>query len=202
LDARACHLSRSGAVDWSALLNLMAVAAQHGKNPFGEAVHVQERLFTVKPIFLGVEESLKHPLVPCNLHTDAERARHVKRLVREMLNSRGEWEPVPAPTERLLREIYVRQMSRLSAPSPDETTNIEPGKMLVLRSILTEPIALEKVGHGSLVVLKEENGLKTYGRAVTVAERLHDDRVLIAKWIRRMTNWNGRQAPFAVWQEQ
>src|SRR5213082_4011949 len=57
LDARACHLSRSGAVDWSALLNLMAVAAQHGKDPFSEAVHVQERLFTVKPIFLGVEES-------------------------------------------------------------------------------------------------------------------------------------------------
>jgi len=202
LDARACHLSRSGAVDWSALLNLMAVAAQQGKDPFGEAVHVQERLFTVKPIFLGVEESLKHPVVPCNLHTDAERARHVKRLVREMLNSRGEWETVPAPTEKPLREINVGQASRLSPSLPDETANIETGKMPVLRSILTEPLALEKVGHGSLVVLKEENGLKTYGRAVAVAERLSEDRVLIAKWIRRMTNWNGRQAPFAVWQEQ
>ncbi len=31
---------------------------------------------------------------------------------------------------------------------------------------------------------------------------MNDDRVLIAKWIRRMTNWNGRQAPFAVWQEK
>jgi len=28
------------------------------------------------------------------------------------------------------------------------------------------------------------------------------DRVLIAKWIRRMTNWNGRQAPLAVWQDK
>ena len=107
LDARPCHLSRSGAVDWSALLNLMAVAAQQGKDPFTEAVHVQERLFTVKPIFLGVEESLKHPVVPCNLHTDAERARHVRKFVREMLNSHGEWEPVPAPTEKPLREIVV-----------------------------------------------------------------------------------------------
>jgi len=202
LDARACHLSRSGAVDWSALLNLMAVAAQQGKDPFGEAVRVQERLFTVKPIFLGVEESLKHPVVPCNLHTDAERARHVKRLVREMLNSRGEWETVPTPTEKPLREINVGQASRLSPSLPDKTANIETGKMPVLRSILTEPIALEKVDHGSLVVLKEENGQKFYGRAVAVAERLSDDRVLIAKWIRRMTNWNGRQAPFAVWQEQ
>jgi len=202
LDARACHLSRSGAVDWSALLNLMAVAAQQGKDPFGEAVRVQERLFTVKPIFLGVEESLKHPVVPCNLHTDAERARHVKRLVREMLNSRGEWETVPTPTEKPLREINVGQASRLSPSLPDKTANVETGKMPVLRSILTESIALEKVGHGSLVVLKEENGQKFYGRAVAVAERLSDDRVLIAKWIRRMTNWNGRQAPFAVWQEQ
>src|SRR5213078_2326292 len=95
LDARPCHLSRSGAVDWSALLNLMSLAAQQGRNPFAEAVRVQERLFTVKPIFLGVEESMKHPDVPCGLHTDAERARHVRKLVREMLNSRGEWEAYP-----------------------------------------------------------------------------------------------------------
>src|SRR2546425_6544213 len=60
LDARPCHLSRSGAVDWAALLNLMEVAAQHGRDPFREAVQVQERLFTMKPIFLGVEEALKH----------------------------------------------------------------------------------------------------------------------------------------------
>ena len=220
LDARACHLSRSGAVDWSALLNLMAVAAQHGKNPFREAVHVQERLFTVKPIFLGVEESLKHPVVPCNLHTDAERARHVKKLVREMLNSRGEWEAVPAPTEKLLKEIFVgarphpsplpqemekdlnasERLETAAANSVAENRRQDAGS--TLRPVLAEPIALEKVGHGALVVVQEENGLKTYGRAVTVAERLNDDRVLIAKWIRRMTNWNGRQAPLAVWQDK
>jgi superfamily II DNA/RNA helicase len=200
LDARACHLSRSGAVDWSALLNLMAVAAEHGREPFADAVRVQERLFTVKPIFLGVEESLKHPVVPCNLHTDAERARHVRKFVREMLNSRGEWEPVPAPTEKPLREINVlpascRQFSSDATSSPQDVGS-------ALRSILTEPAALEKIGHGSLVVLKEEDGVKTYGRASTVADRLNDDRVLIAKWVRRLTNWNGRQAPFAVWQER
>ena len=83
LDAHPCHLSRSGAVDWSALLGLMAVAAQHGRDPFREAVRTQERLFTTKPIVLGVEESLRHPEVPCGLHTDAERARHVRKRVRE-----------------------------------------------------------------------------------------------------------------------
>lgn len=186
LDARPCHLSRSGAVDWSALLNLMAVAAQNGLDPFTEAVRAQERLFTVKPIFLGVEESLKHPVVPCNLHTDAERARHVRKLVREMLNSRGEWEPVATTHEKLLKEIVVI--------SPET----EPARQ---RSVLTEPAALEKVGHGNLVVLSEENGIKIYGRSITVAEKLTDDRVLIAKWIRRMTNWNGRQAPTSIWEQ-
>src|SRR5882757_10632856 len=37
LDARPCHLSRSGAVDWSALLNLMSGAAERGLDPFREA---------------------------------------------------------------------------------------------------------------------------------------------------------------------
>src|SRR3989440_6296594 len=83
LDARACHLSRSGAVDWGALLGLMSAAARQERDPFREAVRVQERLFTTKPIFLGVEESLRHPDTPCGLRTDAERARHVRSRVRQ-----------------------------------------------------------------------------------------------------------------------
>jgi superfamily II DNA/RNA helicase len=235
LDARPCHLSRSGAVDWSALLNLMAAAAHHGRDPFTEAVRVQERLFTVKPIFLGVEESLKHPVVPCDLHTDAERARHVRKLVHEMLNSRGEWEPIGALQEKPLGEIVVGSTGLrpvvssvppetlagsqtagdpVAAAEPTDATNAIPRgaelngpearftqQVVELRSVLTEPAALEKIGHGTLVVLNEQNGLKTYGRAITVAERLNDNRVLIAKWIRRLTNWNGRQAPFSIWEQ-
>ena len=33
---------------------------------------------------------------------------------------------------------------------------------------------------------------------MTVADRLNDDRVLLTKWVRRLTNWNGRQAPLAA----
>src|SRR5437899_361723 len=95
LDAHPSHLSRSSAVDWSALLGLMTVAAQQGRDPFREAVRAQERLFTTKPIFLGVEESLRHADTPCGLKTDAERARHVRKRVREMQNSDGEWEIMP-----------------------------------------------------------------------------------------------------------
>jgi hypothetical protein len=67
---------------------------------------------------------------------------------------------------------------------------------------LSEPAALEKVGTGTLVVLSEENGEKIYGRSLTVAEKLNDHTVIIAKWIRRLTNWSGRQAPVAVWQDK
>ena len=175
------QLSRSGLVDWGALLGLMAAAEEAGLEPFAEAVRVQERLFTAKPIFLGVEQSLKHPETPCGLKTDAERARHVRQRVREMLDSRGEWEPVPKAVEVALKEIKV-------GPA--------------LRSILTEPAALEKVGTGTLVVLEETAEGRIYGRAVTVAERLDGNQVRLAKWIRRLTNWSGRQAPMAVWQSK
>lgn len=177
-----CHLSRSGLVDWSALLGIMNAAAQHEREPFAEAVRVQERLFSSKPIFLGVEQSLKHPDTPCGLKTDAERARHVRKHVREMLNSRGQWEPYPTPAPRPLREIFVMQPK--------------------LRSVLTEPAALEKVGSGNLVVLSEDGEGKIHGRGITVAERLNHDRILLAKWIRRLTNWQGRQAPLSLWNEK
>ena len=69
-------------------------------------------------------------------------------------------------------------------------------------SVLSLPAALEKVGTGTLCVLSEDEHGKTYGRALTVADRLGQDRVLLAKWIRRLTNWNGRQVPLAVWEEK
>src|SRR6185436_15635783 len=75
--------------------------------PFRAAVRAQERLFTTKPIFLGVEESLKNPSAPCGLATDAERARHVRQRVVEMLNSRGVWQPLPAPSDVPLRDVKV-----------------------------------------------------------------------------------------------
>ena len=188
LDARSGHLSRSGAVDWSALLGLMQTAAEQGRDPFLEAVRAQERLFTTKPIFLGVEESLKHPETPCGLHTDAERARHVRRRQREILNSCNEWETYPALVEKPLREIFVKDHPQPGAP---------------IHSALTNQTALEKVGTGMLVVLEEHSdGTRIYGRASTVADILNADRVIIAKWVRRMTNWNGRQAEMSVWQEK
>jgi hypothetical protein len=68
--------------------------------------------------------------------------------------------------------------------------------------VLTEPAALEKVGVGTLCVLSETEDGRIYGRVITVADRLNDDRVVLAKWIRRLTGWSSRQAPMAVWNEK
>ena len=202
LDAHPCHLSRSGAVDWAALLGLMAAAAQHGRDPFVEAVRTQERLFTTKPIFLGVEESLRHPNVPCGLRTDAERARHVRKRVRELLNSRGEYEPYPAPIPVPVREIRMPRARGSGAPLSADTqhatcTTPQPPTLI---PILGVPAALERVGTGTLCVLSEDGEGKAYGRALTVADRLGHERILLAKWIRRLTNWNTRQVPLAAWE--
>jgi superfamily II DNA/RNA helicase len=205
-DAYVTHLSRSGLVDWSALLSIMAGAADQGKEPFAEAVKVQQRLFTTKPIFLGVEHALKHPETPCGLKTDSERARHVRRKIRQMRNSRGEWELMPRPTEHLLRDIMAGSSlpQALSGPAEDASPPASPAAppLPVLRPVLSEPVALQKVGQGKLCELFEQNGQKIYGRAVTVAELLHRDRVLLAKWIRRLTNWTGRQVPRSMWDQK
>src|SRR6185369_9806017 len=62
--------------------------------------------------------------------------------------------------------------------------------------------ALEKVGQGMLCLVGEENGQKIYGRCTTIAERAGHDRVILVKWVRRLTNWNGRQATLEQWKEK
>jgi len=215
LDAHPCHLSRSGSVDWAALLGIMTAAAEHGRDPFAQAVQVQERLFTTKPIFLGVEECLRHPHVPCGLRTDAERARHVRKRVREMLNSRGEWEPMSHWVPKPLKEIVVPRTDDKAAIAGEQAavegdgehaqgkTPLRTGNAAsTLIPALSVPDALERVGTGTLCVLADSPEGKVYGRSLTVAERLNQERVLIAKWIRRLTNWTGRQAPLPVWEQK
>jgi superfamily II DNA/RNA helicase len=249
LDAHPAQITRNGMVDWAALLGIMRTAARQGREPFAEAVRVQERLFTARPIVLGIEESLRHPDVPCQLKTDPERARHVRRQVRELYNSRGEWEPWPALSEQPLQRVRVGPRAPAQPSGSPPTANIAPADLAAasafsdvpptpagtstpattptstltpapdgashptapspdptstptLRPALSDPEALERAGNGDLVVLEETNGVRIYGRALTVADRLPGDRLFMAKWVRRMTGWNGRQVPMALWRER
>ncbi len=220
-DAHAAHLARSGLVDWNALLGLMTAAAAQGRDPFSEAVRVQERLFTTKPILLGVEESMRNPVVPCGLKTDAERARHVRKRVRQMLNSRGEWEVTPTPVEKAVREVRVMgpipesvlnllkfsspgegPKSKVQGPRSEADAVVKPFPAIVLRPLLSSPEGLEKIGQGVLCIFSEEGGEKIYGRSTTVAERAGHDRVHLVKWVRRLTNWHGREATLVQWRER
>jgi hypothetical protein len=215
-DGRPNHLARGGLVDWGALLGVMAVAAGQGLEPFAEAVRVQQRLFTTKPIVLGVEEALKNRDAPCGLMTDAERARHVRHRVRQMLNSRGEWQDFPREQERKLGEVFAFKRApsenatateglKNKAPDaagPREKVLLDSNGTPELRPALTEQAPLEKAGTGGISALSEENGVKTFGRALTVAEIPADGRVLLAKWVRRLTNWHGRTASLAEWHEK
>ena len=211
-DAHAAHLARNGMVDWSALLSVMHAAARRGRPPFPEAVRVQERLFTVKPIFLGVEAALRHPDAPCGLATDAERARHVRRRLREFRNSHGEWERWPILREVPVGEVKIAGRERGAPDANDgngnpagtglETAEALRPAPLALRPALSEPAALERVGVGTLVMLAEDNGRPTFGRALTVAERLPDGRIIMAKWVRRLTNANGRTTTAGTWREK
>ena len=132
LDARPGHLSRGGLVDWNALLGLMDAAAEQGRDPFQQAVRIQERLFTTKPIALGVEESLRHPDAPCGLKTDSERARHIRQRVRQMLNSAGQWENYPAHSDRPAKEVRI----------------MESAETFKTHSALSDSAALEKLSGG------------------------------------------------------
>lgn len=201
IDAHANYLSRNGMVDWPALLSLMSAAAEQGLDPFETAVRAQERLFTSKPIWLGVEHSLRDPDRPCGLKTDAERARLVRRRIQQFLNSRGEWED--RPPERMVPAGEVRLHNGHHEHDSSEPAAVrQPGQPLPLRPALSEPKALEKLGTGSLCLLGENDGSRVFGRAVTVAERSRDDRVILGKWVRRLINWHGRQVPATQWRER
>jgi superfamily II DNA/RNA helicase len=190
LEAQTAQLARSAAVDWSALLGLMALAVKNGEDPFAQAVRTQQRLFSTRPIVLGVEECLRHPETPCGLKTDAERARLVRKRVRQMLNSRGEWEAFPPPSPVLVGEVYT---------PGDGSSNSGPGQLVPMLSVAT---AMERIGTGTLCVLAEAQRGKIHGRSVTVADRLENERVLLAKWVRRLTDWNGRQVTRPVWRDK
>ncbi len=212
-DGRPAWLSRSGMIDWNALLGLMHAASVQGRRPFEEAVRVQQRLYTTKPIILGVEESLKHPDVPCGLQTDAERARYVRTMVREIFNSRGEWErlgqmkPVPVKDVKLIREDVMGQSpGQGTGPTTPASTDVgrvpSPGDDApVLIPALTSTKAIEKVGQGLIVVVGESDGRPLFGRSSTVADRLADGRLVLAKWVRRATHWQRRELEQKDWEQ-
>ena len=195
-DGHPCFLSRNGMVDWASLLGLMHGASEQGRDPYTEAVRVQQRLFSTQPILLGMEFAMKHPDVPCGLVTDSERARKSRRRVREMLNSRGGWEAWPKARPVALDEVFVPKK-----PSADGAADEQQplGQAPVLRPALMEPDVLRRTGAGELALLPSR---EAYGREQKVADQLNNERLDLAKWVRRLTGWRMRVVPLALWQKK
>jgi len=180
-DAHACYLSRNGLVDWSALLCVMSLAEEMNKDPFVEAIRIQGRLFSSKAIPLGVEFSIMNPDAPCGLNTDCERARHVRKKIKQILNSAGRWQVCPTPVQLPAGEVKVIQTS---PKDPEAIEKIVPA--------LTDAALAEKLGFGNLVSI-QKGDFKIFCRSVTVADILNYKQILLAKWMRRLVNWNKRQ---------
>jgi hypothetical protein len=243
-DGHPSQLSRSGLVDWGALLSVMWGASQRGEDPYAVAVRVQERLFTSKPIYLGVEECLRHPEAPCGLKTDSDRARRVRGRLRQIRNSRGDWETLRKPVDVPAGLVFVDAEVALHPPeraaavkpgspaeaqkSPQETvaaglpaeggedrevadhatgseTGTESATAPAFRGMvpaLTVQAALDKVGHGWLVGLQDTERGRIYGRGFKLADVLTGERVVMVKWVRRMTDWQGRVATMEQWEKE
>ena len=195
-DGHPCFLSRNGMVDWASLLGLMHGASEQGRDPYTEAVRVQERLFSTQPILLGMEFAMKHPDVPCGLDTDSERARKSRKRVREMLDSQGGWEAWPKAVPVALDEVFVPQRPS-GAGAADEQPPL--GQAPVLRPALMEPDVLRRTGAGELALLPSR---EAYGREQKVANQLNNERLDLAKWVRRLTGWRMRVVPLALWQKK
>ncbi|MED5380955.1 MAG: DEAD/DEAH box helicase, partial [Verrucomicrobiota bacterium] len=195
-DGHPCLLSRNGLVDWASLLGLMHGAAEQGRDPYAEAVRVQQRLFSTQPILLGMEFAMKDSDAPCGLGTDSERARKSRKRVREILNSQGGWEPWPKAKPMPLGEVFVPKQ-----PSGDGAEDVPPplGQAPTLRPALLEPEVLRRTGAGELVLLPLG---QAYGREQKVADWLNNERLDLAKWVRRLTGWRMRVVPLKLWQKK
>ncbi len=198
-EAHPARLARSEMVDWGALLGIMQVAAERKQRPFERAVSVQQRLFTSKPIFLGVESAMQHPGMPCGFDTDAERARYVRRKVREILNSESDWEADPVmqeiPLEQILAPVYRDPSGELIAGWGIKTTPKSHASWQVdhLRPLMTIESAVERLGEGKICVLDDKGRWKIYGKSMLIADRLASGQLILAKWVRRLIHWRGRQ---------
>ncbi len=167
-DGRARRLRRVDFVDWPALLAVMRLAAARGADPFAAAAEFNQRLFTTQPVPLGIEHSVETGPMPCGLRVDEERQRFARRGVSEMLNSRGEWEPLTTPAPCTLGALMVRDGERW-------------------RPLLQAASALEGLGMGNPVRLRAGRD-KIYGRELPLAtvEPKNPDQLYPVKWLRKL----------------
>lgn len=162
-DARPRQLKRAAQVDWPSLISVMHAAARREEQPFAASVKLTESLFSVQRVPLGIEHSLQTGPRPCGLWVTDERARFVRRGIKEMLNSANEWEPIPTVENARLGSALVREEEQWHAA-------------------LSLPRMLDGLGPGNLCRLHNPN---RYGRELPVATILESGEIACVKWVRK-----------------
>ncbi len=175
-DARPRQLKRATQVDWPSLISVMRGAAERGEQAFAAAVELSHALYSTQKIPLGVEHSLTTGPRPCGFFVDAERARFIRRPVKEMLNSAGEWEPATPETEVSLGDLFVCEQERW-IPA------------------LAVPRMLDGLGFGNLCKLRDRG---IYGREVPLATITEENTIQPVKWLRKKGITSLPDCDFAV----
>jgi hypothetical protein len=93
----------------------------------------------------------------------------------------------------------VLAMLKMSGPGPSLRLPAAPPPLAIrLQPALSVEAAVEKLGDGGTLV-KLPDG--TFARSLTVADVLNGQQILLAKWVRKLTDWNARQTPLKAWRE-
>ena len=188
-DAFPLELERSRYLDWGTLLRTMDRATRENRNPYQAAVNLQERLFTTRPVALGVEQALTHPDAPCGRCTDASRARLVGQRQKEFLNSRSEWERWRPSRKHPVGQVFV----------PDHPSGT--GRTASLAPLLARKEMLQRLLPGEWVPCKEGADASLHARRVHLADRTRNRRLVLSRWTRSRLAWNGRHVSSTQWRE-
>ncbi len=159
-------LKRPDPIDWPSFLAVMQVAVSHQEDPFRSALDLSHRLFSTKPLTLGVERFYDGGVRPCGLRVDGERGRFVRRHEVEMRDSHGEWQKQPALGDTTLGRLFTRTANGRWRPR------------------LAIPAALEGLGFGNLCRIQVGPRHYIYGREVAVGT-VSDRHVRPIKWLRK-----------------
>ena len=192
-DARPRNLKRATQIDWPTLVGVMEAARERGEPPLAAAAELCARLFSKQDVPLGVERSVSDGPRPCGLFVDAERSRLARPQSVEMLNSRGEWEPLAPELLGRLDTVWVSvepaPVCRAGAPPAalsDDPSPLHPSPATApenprhhatggapvpqtWRLAMQDAAFMRGVGHGNLCKLHRPDGPWVYGREIPLA---------------------------------
>jgi superfamily II DNA/RNA helicase len=206
-DAHPLKLRRAEPVDWPTAIGVMREAVLRDEDPFLKAKELVARLFSWKPLTVGVERfyainahsagsgevapsvsSLPAYDPPCGLPVDGERARLVRRHDREMLTPEGIWEPQPPATTAPLGELLVRLPTGHWRPALNIAAIAQKHGFGALCKIRFGQPIRQAQGDSNQQAQdrpRQASGKFEYGREVALAAPKHESWVP-AKWLRKL----------------